>query len=146
MTAIELPKPTIKQKDRTIEARYDTGKTKTTHGEEWRIMLVLSVYYHKAGPNYFTGEYTRVDHFTVAVRNEEENGHATRFAMGSGLGVERIEQPSNRFSRKKLKEIFSQFQEEIEGIMSIDDPEAVLDGRELRIRNGVMPYWNGEKA
>lgn len=146
--AIDLPKPDILVKERSMKARYDTGKTKIENGEEWHIMFCLTVHYSKAGINYFSGERTTVDHFDVSVVNDLEHPSRsiTRFTMGSGLGVERIDHPSNRFSRKKLGQIFVQFKEEIEGIMSIDDPESVLDERELRIRNGVMAYWNGEKA
>jgi len=150
MQTIELPEPVIKEKDRSINARYKTGITKK---EEYSdrvkdILFTLGVSYTKAGINYFSGERTTTDYYAVTVINETLEGGMIGFIVGSGGGITRIPQPSNRFSRKKLREIFEEYREKVEGWLSLPDEEAAmhLDEKEFALREKIRPYWNGEKA
>lgn len=149
--ALELPEPTVRVKDRSITARYDTGQIKPggEFDSDAKIIFTITVSYSKAGINYFTSERTTTDYYSVSVLNETERENGViGFMMGSGLGVTRILHPSNRFSRKKLAEIAEEWREKIEGWLSLADDQAVqfLDDREFTIREKILPYWNGEKA
>jgi hypothetical protein len=150
MTTLELPEPTIRKKERSMTARYDTGLTKTEEYSERvrKILLTLHVHYVKAGINYFSGERTTTDRYEVSLINETEADGMIGFALGSGIGVARIEQPSNRFSRKKLEQIFDEWREKIEGMLSLADVQAasLLTPEEFAMREKIRPYWNGEKA
>ena len=150
--AINLPEPVIKKQDgrRAYSARYDTGRIKKAKYEfeqDKQILFTLSVSYSKAGINYFSGERTTTDYFSVSVINETQEGSMIGFTMGSGLGVARIPQPNNRFSRKKLDEIFEEWREKIEGMLSLDEQQLhLLDDDEQKIRAAILPYWNGTQA
>lgn len=145
MNALNLPEPTITERGRSINARYDTGLIKEEkYGRDKNILFTLTVSYSKAGINYFTGERTSTDYYTVGVMNETASEGMIGFTLGSGLGVARIEQPNNRFSRKRLREIFEEWKEKVEGIMAVDGN--LLDEDEQKMQSAVMPYWNGQKA
>lgn len=156
MTTLDLPQPKIKTKERGIDAFYDTGQIYVEErlsgpDEERMIVLELSVTYHKAGVNYLTGIRNTTDYYGVTVHNwtRSPDGVMSITLMGgNSLGISKIPQKSNRFSRKKLNEIFSEWREKIEGMMSLADDQAaaLLDPDEFTLREKIMPYWNGEKA
>ena len=147
MAVLELPAPVIRNKERSIIARYDTGLTTppTEYNREVKkILFTFEVHYTKAGINYFNGERTTTDYYAVTVINETERDGVVGFMVGGGLGLARIQQESNRFSRKKLQQIFDEWRERVEGIMCV--PENLLDDSDRIIQRAVMPYWNGTKA
>ena len=77
MSTLNLPEPTVRVQygNRTITARYDTGLTTEPDkhsGQTKRILFSFSVHYSKAGINYWNGERTVIDYFSVSVRNETE--------------------------------------------------------------------------
>src|SRR4051812_43476514 len=152
MRTLNLPEPRIyvKYGSRTIIARYDTGLTTAPDkydAKTKRILLAFSVHYTKAGVNYWNGTRTTTDYYGVMVQNETESEGVIGFMMGSGLGLTRVEQPSNRFSRKRLDEIFAEWREKVEGMLSMPDEHLhLLDENEQILRAAVLPYWNGEKA
>ena len=152
MSTLNLPEPRIQTKygARTITARYDTGLTTEPGKYDPRvkkILLSFSVHYTKAGINYWNGTRTTIDYYGVSVQNETEQDGMIGFVMGSGLGLAKIEQPSNRFSRKRLDAVFAEWREKVEGLMSLDDEQVhLLDEDEQKLRAAILPYWNGEKA
>jgi hypothetical protein len=151
MATLELPKPRVEIRDRSITAYYRTGIIEPPTEFETRqkeILLVFQVHYTKAGINYFTGERVTTDYFQPAVRNAKSiEGGGISFVMGSGLGLARIEQPSNRFNRKKLTAIFNEWREKVEGLLSLDEDQLhLLDEDEQKLRAAVLPYWNGTRA
>lgn len=138
MTTITYPivgtEAEIREKDRSITLRWDTGKVKpaTQYEGEAKIMLTLNISHHKAGPNYWNGTIDRVGFFSASLSNEtlRENG-VISFVMGSGLGIEKRAQP--RFSRKKMQEFADEMRGKIMDLVGERDPQ-------------IMPYINGEKA
>lgn len=150
IATINISKPTLHHENRSITARYDTGQKKpaTEFEREATILFTLSVTYHKRGINYMSGERTTVDYFAVTVMNEtlHENG-VIGFMMGGGIGLERVRQLSNRFSKKKLGQTFEEYRETVEGLLSLDeDQQHLLDDHEQKILAAILPYWRGEKA
>lgn len=157
MTTLELPEPKIKHKDRGIDAFYDTGQIYVEErlsgpDEERMIVLELSVTYHKAGVNYLTGQRNTTDYYGVTIHNwtRSPEGVMSITLMGgnNSLGIKKILNPSNRFSRKKLIEHFTEWRENVEGWMSLADDQAaaLLSEDEFTLREKIMPYWNGERA
>lgn len=148
MTALVLPEPTLSRNARSITATYDTGQKVTEYNKEKSIVLKLMVSYTKAGVNYFTSERVTTDYYQAAVRNALRDGVSESFIMGSGLGLTRIPQESNRFNRRLLGRYFDEWREKIEGMLSLADDQAalLLDPDEFTMREAILPYWNGEKA
>ena len=150
MATRNLPEARISPKERSITARYDTGvkKPATEFESEASILFTLSVSYTKAGINYWNGERTTTDYFSITVLNEtqRENG-VIGFVVGRGVGLGRVSNPSNRFSRKKLQHIFVEWKVIVEGLLSLDEDQLHhLDKQEKDILDAILPYWRGEKA
>jgi len=149
-STLNLPEPTIRVKDRSITARYDTGvkKPASEFEGEASILFTLNVGYVKAGINYFNGERTTTDYFSITVQNEtlRENG-VIGFVMGKGFGIARIPNESNRFSKKKLQQIFDEWKITVEGLISLDpEQHHLLDEGESKILHHLLPYVHGRMA
>ena len=63
------------------------------------------------------------------------------YEVGNALGLHRDYQQSNRFSRKRLHQVFDEWREKVEGLLAMDDDHLHLldeDERILRQRDSAL--------
>lgn len=116
-TLTGLGVPNRVEKGRSVEFEWEVrklaageameeGHTAEGYGER-TVLAQLNVSHHKAGMNYFSGERTDEDYFSVTLQNVtvEQRGMFTSYGyrLGSGLGIARYP-AGNRYSKKKLTE------------------------------------------
>lgn len=124
---VTLGEPSVRTKDRSVTARYDTGKI-TDDGE--KVLVTLTVSHHKQGMNVWSGV-SREAHFSASIVNETEKDGIIGFTMFSGLGLER--RPQARFSAPRLQSFFAEMRDRFEELVAAGDEQ-------------VLPYARGEKV
>jgi hypothetical protein len=130
MVAVDLGTYERRDSGRSVNFEFHLGTLDAQGGYgEREVLTVLTVSHDKAGANYFSGEHTTTDTFTVTLRNEtvEDRGNgfvARGFMVGRGVRLARYDAGS-RFSRKRLEEAATRALGDLEDLVN-DGNEQVL--------------------